>query len=634
MTRRLLCLLAAAAVGMTACSDNQLSPDGNPAAAIAPMRPAYLLSLPSECATPASAQRAIDQMIPQLFTIGGGRWITAIAYNVTIQLARRQGKTQLVQKTVQAFINFTLQAYYTNNVSGGQTPATQAKVLKLIYLLYCSNGIRPIPDLSGIFSSSTTSTVLVTNNTPTTTVAAPLNDAAVTINQGDVPTTVDGQPFFGTFVSVVRTTNPLPTSLDWYGLDGYKQGAFEFVATPAVTFTSPVLTGVCIQYDTSVVHDPRDLRLAHGLVPEPGYTPPAGNYVVTTSGGTIEIGAPASTSPLNLSCDPLPIASGSAFGRLLEQFAQAILPEALLAGGTPAKGGTGSQVVKFSPFAAVDTRLVLSSSGPSGTVTAPTAPVSVTVRTRHPYDEGLGGETPISGITVNFAPGGSFSPNSATTSVDGTASSLWTLVPGLNTATATPTEAPLTFDPAVASFSVTAVPSASFGWRATGWGYLLLGPYPGALPISSGTLSTALDSPSSYSGPAQAAFTLSNLDTSCGYNTTSNTGAFALNTVMAFRRDFSMPGNATSGTINFAVDNDFRVFVNGVERTAEVNRVSGSTGIYSSGILAGFINHDGCAGRGDFNLPLTGLSPVSNTVVIIALDRGGVTYFDASNGGE
>jgi hypothetical protein len=627
MNRRLLCLLAAVAVGTSACSDNQLSPDTASAPALAPLTPSYLVTLPTECASPTQAQRAIDQMVPQLFVIGGGRWITAVAYNITIQLARRNGNTRVVKNTVQAFINFTLQAYYAGNVTGGQTPATQAKVLKLIYLLYCSNGITPIPDLSGIFGPTTTTTVLITNTTPTTTVAAPQQEAAVKIDQGDVPTSV-----FGTFVSVVRTSNPLPTSLDWYGLDGYKQGAFEFVANPAVTFTSPVTTGVCVTYDPDLVPGlASDLRLAHQV--EPGYVPVVpGNTVVTTQGGTIEIGAPVSTTALGLDCSTVTVGSTNLFGRMMQQFARLVLPPDLLASGT--KGGTGSQVVKFSPFAAVDTRLALSSSGPSGSITAPTAPVSVTVKTRHPIDEVLGGQTPISGITVNFAPGGSFSPSIATTNVDGTASSTWTLVPGLNTATGTPSEAPLTFDPAQANFSVNAVPSASFGWRATGWGYLLLGPYPGALPISSGTLSTVLNSPASYSGPAQAAFTLSNLDTGCGYNTTSSTGAFALNTVMAFRRDFSMPGNATSGTINFAVDNDFRVFVNGVERTADVNRVSGSTGIYSSGILAGFINHDGCAGRGDFNLSLTGLSPVTNTVAIIALDRGGVTYFDASNGGE
>ena len=89
--------------------------------------------------------------------------------------------------------------------------------------------------------------------------------AGVKINQGDVPATVNGQPFFGTYVFVVKTTNPLPTSLDWYGIDGYKAGAFEFVTDPEVTFTNPVLTGVCISYDDAIVTSPNDIRPgAHG----------------------------------------------------------------------------------------------------------------------------------------------------------------------------------------------------------------------------------------------------------------------------------------------------------------------------------------------------------------------------------
>ena len=121
-------------------------------------------------------------------------------------------------------------------------------MLKLIYLLYCSNSISPIPDLSGIFGATTTTTVLIPTARRPQLWLLRNKQAAVKIDQGDVPADV-----FGTFVSVVRTNNPLPTSLDWYGLDGYKQGAFEFVANPPVTFTSPVLTGVCIEYDDVVV---------------------------------------------------------------------------------------------------------------------------------------------------------------------------------------------------------------------------------------------------------------------------------------------------------------------------------------------------------------------------------------------
>jgi hypothetical protein len=110
--------------------------------------------------------------------------------------------------------------------------------------------------------------------------------AAVQIEQGEVPSTV-----FGTYISVFRANGPLPTSLDWYGVDGYKQGAWEFVANPPVEFTADVLVGVCIEFDDAIV-SAGDLRLAHGVESE--YTPTNGNSVVTTAGGTIEIAQYAS----------------------------------------------------------------------------------------------------------------------------------------------------------------------------------------------------------------------------------------------------------------------------------------------------------------------------------------------------
>jgi hypothetical protein len=595
MNRRLLCLLAAVALGTSACSDNQLSPDTASAPALAPLTPSYLVTLPTECASPTQAQRAIDQMVPQLFLIGGGRWITAVAYNITIQLARRNGNTRLVKNTVQAFINFTLQTYYAGNVAGGQTPATQAKVLKLIYLLYCSNGITPIPDLSGIFGPTTTTTVLITNTTPTTTVAAPQQEAAVKIDQGDVPTSV-----FGTFVSVVRTSNPLPTSLDWYGLDGYKQGAFEFVANPAVTFTSPVTTGVCVTYDPDLVPGlASDLRLAHQV--EPGYVPVVpGNKVVTTQGGTIEIGAPVSTTVLGLDCSTVTVGSTNLFGRMMQQFARLVLPPDLLASGT--KGGTGSQVVKFSPFAAVDTRLALTSSGPSGTRLIPvgpdTATVSVTVRTRHPIDEVLGGQTPISGVTVAFAPGASFSFASRTTGTDGTASSLWTLVPGLNTATATPTEAPLTFDPALASFSVNMITDTPIPYSTGGYSYLQI----------------TSDASTDFSGAGSWPTGTTPFKSGGGCAVQAGAGTnWSVNTDLLLQKSFLVPSGWTGSVkVDAVIDNDIRVFVNGHELTD------------------GFATHEGCP---SLDAPFTFTAPNSflipggtNVLTVRARDRGSESY--------
>ncbi len=443
MRRHLGYVFAVAALATAACSDNQLAPDRSAPTAIETLVPRFsLVAPPTVCPTVAQSQKTVDSLLPQVFGPGQGRRGKAQGYSNSIVQARRNGNTQLEQAYVDSLINYTLANYYDGNLIGGQSEATQIRVLNFFYAMYCASGIHPIPDLSYIFTAE--NTVLIRNGTPTTTVSA--DSAAVRVDQGDVPNTV-----FGTFVSVIRTDQPLPTSLDWYGVDGYKLGAFEFVSNPPVTFNDPVLTGVCIQFDDAIVAA-ADLRLAHGV--EAGYTTDVpGNYVVTTAGGTIEVAAYADPSPLGLACSPLPPPTARTFfGRVLQQFASLVVPQRLYAGITG--GSTGGTVRKFSPFAAVDTKLNGTGSGPSSPQYIPlgsteiTAPVSVTVTTRN-------GATPVDGIAVGFAPGGSFAPASATTNASGVAGSTWTLVAGSNNATATAAQ-PLTFVTPV-SFSVTAI---------------------------------------------------------------------------------------------------------------------------------------------------------------------------------
>jgi hypothetical protein len=410
------------------------------------MGPSSLVSPPTSCPTVAQAQNTVDSLLPQLFGPGGGRRGKAQGYDNNIQQARRNGNTQLEQTYDDSLVNFTLQTYYAGNLIGGQSTATQDRVLTFIYTLYCASGISPIPDLSGIFGA--TNTVLIRYGTPTTVVSA--DTAAVQVPQHAVPNTI-----FGTFVSVFRTDTPLPTSLDWYGIGGYRQGAFEFVANPAVTFDQPVLTGVCISYDPAVVTSPGDLRLAHAV--DPTYVVPpslqGSNYVVTTAGGRIEIGARVATDPLGLACSPLSFTAGTAFGRLLQQFARLVLPNSLLAAATG--GSTGSQVVKFSPFAAVDTKLVTSFTQPTSPVYIPagsdhtTATVTVTTRTRR--------NTAVDNIPVTFTPSAAYAPSVTATDLTGTVSSAWTLTSGSNSGTGTPAMSPLSFSPSSASFSVNAV---------------------------------------------------------------------------------------------------------------------------------------------------------------------------------
>ncbi len=458
---RLGAQLAAAAfvVLLTACGDRSPTEQATiddavvrRPQAVAPRANLPPEQLPPECADSAASQLAIAALLPQLYKPGNnGQRGTAQGINNEMEKAKKFGQQQLARLKMEELINLTLKTYYANNLIGGQSAETQARVLRFIYLLYCSNNIQPVPDLSGIFGA--VNTTLVRPVTPDTVVRDNQGQAGVKIDQGDVPDVVDGQPFFGTFVSIVRTSSPLPTDLDWYGVDGFKAGAFEFVASPAVVFDEPVLTGVCLSYDDAIVTSPTDIRLAHQVDPLT-YTPAPGGVLYTSSAGSIEILEPKATDPLDLACDPLPLPVAGLFGKTRALLANAFLPPILSAG--VAGGSRGGDVRTFSPFAGVDRVLATSGSAPSSaTIESPATSTTVTaeasVRTRHPS-----ALTPIAGVTMTFAPSGSFSPSSGTTSSLGSVTSQWTLVAGSNSGSATPSRTGLLFTPASVSYSATA----------------------------------------------------------------------------------------------------------------------------------------------------------------------------------
>lgn len=403
--------------------------------------------LPAACASEATAQAAINDLLPQLFKPGAGKRGRAQGFNNTIEKARREGELLLARSTIDEFINFTLTGYFGGDLIGGQSNETRARVLSLFYLLYCSNSITPVPDLSGIFQSS--NTVFIRPTTADTVVRDNPADtkAAILVRTGDVPDNL-----FGTFVSVVPTTTALPTDLDWYGLTGLKSGAFEFSATPAVIFDTPVRTGVCIDYDETVVTSADDLRLAHGI--DPANPPPAipGNVIF----GSIEILAPQPVTALGLDCDGLPVPLAGTMGRVLNTFATLFLPSELHAAAALLGGTRGGDIRSLSPFAVVDTRLVATGNGPTSPIfipvgsTSTTAPATVTISTRN-----VG--TPIAGIHVSFAPSASFAPSTVTTGTNGTAATIWTLVAGTNSGSGSASGEPFSFVGSPAAFSATAV---------------------------------------------------------------------------------------------------------------------------------------------------------------------------------
>ena len=96
----------------------------------------------------------------------------------------------------------------------------------------------------------------------------------------------------------------------------------------------------------------------------------------------------------------------------------------------------------------------------------------------------------------------------------------------------------------------------------------------------------------------------------------------ALYTYLFARRVFYSAN--TSDPIRLALDNDIRVWVNGVEVTSQATVVGGSATIDQDG----FLLKEGCAmtNQVQISVPRTGI----NVIAVLARDRGVASYFDAS----
>ncbi len=469
-------------------------------------------------------------------------------------------------------------------------PVKRGKLEALIKLLFCLVGLPTPPIDLGPDGGA----AVITPTSPPVVVQTGNLRAATQIITGAVPQTV-----LVTITKLTATGGWLDTQLDQYG-PGY-----EFNTVPAVQFTTDVLAGACINATGNEALDMR-LRLAHNNATGALGT---GNARF----GNIEIisETPLELVPLGLNCTPQ-----------IGFFERMFLPQNLYAAGSPAT--TGGKVRNYSPFAAVDPLLAVSANSAlaqSGTAGAQAGVLpSVKVLTAQ--------GSPVNLVSIAFAPGGIVATAGSGTATVGS----WLLALGQNTLTATASQAGLSFTGSPVTFTATGVsPTTPFDWTATGWSWKLLGT--DGLPPSAEAIATAVSNADGYSGPAQGAFSMVEPpDTYCSVYSEQaswiHSTVFGQNQILAFRRDFVMPDGAPSGTMEFAMDNDFKVYVNGTDRTSDVVFAGGGTSTGTD--ESGFRNHDGCPNRVDFRLYLTGLSSLSNTVVIIALDRGGSTYFDAS----
>jgi hypothetical protein len=309
---------------LAACSDTQ------------PSEPAFDARNPNVGAILTScavAQDSVDAMLPQLFTPGSQRGVSA-SDNAKMNKALRSTDVTTARKYMQELIDLATTSYYAvpSQIIGAPSDASRARVQDLITGLLCLNGITtstggPIPvtlpadnSQGGAGLVTPTAGGLVRNGAKT---------AGTIFNPGDVSGNV--------WVTIAPNpaAHPLDTPLDQFG------PFFEFNVAPLVSFNNPVLTGVCTNLVPLTADQEARIRLAHNLDPSKPTAP--GNLRF----GNIEILARQSIAPLGLICTS--VLSSASFLDKLKSF---LLPEALYAGtGT---GGSGGKVTNYSPFGSVD----------------------------------------------------------------------------------------------------------------------------------------------------------------------------------------------------------------------------------------------------------------------------------------
>jgi hypothetical protein len=90
---------------------------------------------------------------------------------------------------------------------------------------------------------------------------------------------------------------------------------------------------------------------------------------------------------------------------------------------------------------------------------------------------------------------------------------------------------------------------------------------------------------------------------------------------MLLRHSFTLPAWWSAGlTFGIAIDNDFQLFVDGVNVTPTTSPAFDPT--------SGFVKHEGCATQDSFLVQLT-VAGGSHVLAIRARDRGTAAYVDA-----
>ncbi|MEO7986997.1 MAG: hypothetical protein ABI766_10725 [Gemmatimonadales bacterium] len=513
----------------------------------------------------------------------------------------------LIRATVFGIIDAVTKAYNGNKLAGGHSPQTQSNLLAFINGLYCFVGLSQPTIPLGALDPNEGALAVVTPTSGAMTIQPNSKHGALALQARTVPTT--------TLVAVSflpSNSFPLLTSLDQYPL------FYEFSSSPAVTFTKDVTAAVCLADNFTI----GAASLAHN---------------VGTNFGDVEVlAAPPSGTLLPVDCSNLQasrLSPWNARGLFAAVFLPTELHAATLALATTGVGGTTK---RFSPFGVVDrlsnpASLAVEPGIPTHSDVAPGAAVSpspaVVVKSKN--------GRPIANVPVTFAVGDGGSVNGGSTQIvptDGNGvatASNWVpgSTPGNYTLTATPTHvdqvgtigtlAPYKpealFSPASQTFTATVV--GSLGYGATQYRYRVLSE--GSPPT--GFQNDGFDDSEWSTG-----------DAGFGHNDTANNCPLILsdtktvwpeNSQILLRKRFTLPGGGSTGIVSVAIDNDIKVFVNGVDITS-----TGAEGLDEEG----FARHDGCPSRGSFTFTANDLNPGVNLLVIQGRDRGGSTFVDAS----
>jgi hypothetical protein len=418
---------------------------------------------------------------------------------------------------------------------------------------------------------------------------------------------VNGNLIAGVVVTVTGLGNntPLNTPLDQYG-QTVNLTASQEVIWGGDDEELRVVVAICVDADADLLSR---LRLGH----EGGLGPFFGAIEILPQAGAGDIG----TIVGGCSTD---FGNSKFFGGLRHFAERLLLPRQLHAAALAATAGVGGTTKKFSPFRAVDPLLFVEAVSPtsqSGSIGTPVAePPAVRVRTME--------ETPIAGIDVTFVvPSegpGEIEPAVVTTDNFGVAATeSWVLGPGTNTVVATPqepvdiideTETPVTeinFDPTSITFTAEGVlPPPEFGDED--WSYQIVSGLP------EDTDWTTFEWPVTEEGWSQGTAPFGSLNPDCDLSPQTE---WPVTQVILLRRDFFVPEGTSSATLSFLVDNDIRLFLNGVELTD------------------GALQHEGCgnvepldpivvvAGEGS-PLVVGGV----NQLAVLAIDEGVESYVD------